>query len=156
MKLFIASDHAGYALKEHLASYFALAGHEVEDCGAYELEEDDDYPDFVISCARQVAATPNAFGIVVGASGQGEAMAANRVPGARAAVYYGAARGPQTDASGATLSLISSVRAHNNANILSLGARFITEAEAEAAIEEFLTVPFEAEERHLRRIKKLG
>lgn len=156
MKVYIAADHAGFALKEVLKGRLMEAGYEIEDCGAATLDETDDYPDFVSVCAHKVAADQGAKGVVIGASGQGEAMAANRVPGARAAVYYGDAARSQTDAAGTSLSLIQSVRAHNDANILSLGARFITKEEALAATLLFLSTPFSKEERHLRRVEKLA
>lgn len=153
-KVYIASDHAGYALKEVLVPYIGTLGYEVEDMGAHTLDADDDYPDFITPCAQKVAEEPGSFGVVLGASGQGEAMAANRIPGVRAAVFYGAPTGTQQDAAGETLDLIASVRAHNDANILSLGARFITEEEAKKAVLSFLSAPFSGEERHLRRLGK--
>lgn len=152
-KVYLAADHAGFQLKEALKA--RLAGHALEDCGAYELVEGDDYPDMVRACAEKVAADTGSFGIVVGASGEGEAMAANRVPGVRAAVYYGEA-GKQTDADGNELTLLKSARAHNDANVLSLGARFLTEDQALAAAESFLSAAFSGDERHARRIAKLG
>ncbi len=154
MRVYIASDHAGFALKQALAAYVQGLGHEVEDCGAYELDPDDDYPDFILPCARHVARDPGSFGIILGGSGQGEAMAANRVKGVRAAVYYGPASHPQTDAAGATLGIIESERAHNDANVLSLGARFISEAEAKEAVRSFLAARFAGDERHARRLRK--
>lgn len=153
-KVYLASDHAGFALKEALAPYIGMLGYEIEDMGAYEKAEDDDYPDYIIPCAQAVAADPGSFGIVLGASGQGEAMAANRVPGVRAAVFYGSPMTVQTDAVGRELSLIASVRMHNDANILSLGARFVSEDEAKDAVSTFLSTTFTGEERHVRRIAK--
>lgn len=155
-KIFIAADHAGFEVKETLRVFLADEGYEVEDCGSFSLDAADDYPDFVRVCAEKVAATSGSFGIVIGASGQGEAMAANRVPGVRAAVYYGAASKKQKDGSGNTLDIIESERAHNDANILSLGARFLTIEEMGEAVTRFLTLSFSGEERHMRRIKKLG
>lgn len=155
-KIYIAADHAGYSLKEVLVSHLSSRGHEVEDCGAFSSVLDDDYPDYVRPCAEKVAAEQGAFGIVIGASGQGEAMAANRVPGVRAAVYYGGSSTQQLDAQGNELTLLASVRAHNDANILSLGARFLTEEEAIHATNLFLATSFSGEERHMRRIEKLG
>jgi ribose 5-phosphate isomerase B len=131
-----------------------MLGYQVEDIGAHELDPEDDYPDYILPCARKVASDHGSFGIVIGASGQGEAMAANRVKGARAAVFYGAAMAPQTDASGKSLGIIESVRAHNDANILSLGARFISKEEAKEAVRMFLTTRFSRDERHERRIAK--
>ena len=154
MKIFFASDHAGFDLKSKLASFVQSLGHEVEDCGALASDPDDDYPDFIIPCAQKVAQNKDSLGIVLGASGQGEAMAANRVRNARAAVYYGGAA-EQTDASGTVLNVIQSARAHNNANILSIGARFLSDEEAEAAVKLFIETPFSGDERHMRRIAKL-
>lgn len=153
-KVYLASDHAGYELKAALASYIGTLGYEAEDLGAHTLDPEDDYPDFVIPCAERVAGEPGSFGIVIGGSGQGEAMAANRVRGARAAVYYGAPNTSQTDAEGQELSLIASVRAHNDANILSLGARFMDEQEAKGAVQTFLSTAFSGDPRHVRRISK--
>ncbi|HYF28764.1 MAG TPA: RpiB/LacA/LacB family sugar-phosphate isomerase, partial [Candidatus Paceibacterota bacterium] len=133
-KVFIASDHAGFELKQELVPYIGtLGGYDPCDIGAFELDPDDDYPTYILPCARRVAGEPGSLGIVLGASGQGEAMAANRIEGIRCAVFYGAPRGTQTDAGGNELDLVASVRAHNDANMLSLGARFITLDEARAA-----------------------
>jgi len=144
MKIYIGSDHAGYELKEKLKTYLSTLNHEVEDCGAFTLDNEDDYPDFIQPVAEKVAQNPESFGIILGGSGQGEAMCANRVTGVRASVYYGG-----------TLDMIRVTREHNNANILSLGARFITEEEAKQAVELFLTTKFSTNPRHLRRITKL-
>lgn len=155
-KIFIASDHAGFSLKEALIPFLKGAGHVVEDCGAFELLADDDYPDSVTPCVKRVAETPDSFGIVIGASGQGEAMVANRVSGVRAAVFYGETHATQTDAEGKELSLLASVRAHNDANVLSLGARFVTVEEAQQAVTIFLSIAPSLDERHVRRRSKLG
>jgi len=156
MRIFIAADHAGFALKEALKPFLTGLGHEVKDCGADTLVEGDDYPDIVTPCARKVAEEKGGIGVVIGASGQGEAMAVNRIPGIRAAVYYGEAAHAQQDAGGQTLGLLASARMHNDANILSLGARFLSEEEAKEAVRTFLETPFSGEERHVRRIEKLG
>ncbi|MEK7511388.1 MAG: RpiB/LacA/LacB family sugar-phosphate isomerase [Patescibacteria group bacterium] len=153
-KVYVASDHAGYELKSQLISYIGTLGYEVEDMGALTLDPADDYPDFITPCAKQVAGESGSFGIIIGASGQGEAMAANRIPGIRAAVYYGAPRMRQTDMMGQELDLIESARAHNDANILSLGARFLSEGEAQAAVQAFLSTEFSNDARHVRRISK--
>ncbi len=154
MKLYFASDHAGFELKEKLVTYVRGLGHDVFDVGAHTLSPGDDYPDYVTPCAQKVAAEPGSFGIILGGSGQGEAMCANRVEGIRAAVFYGAAPRPQMDEDGDTLDVISSVRIHNDANILSLGARFVSDDEAREAVRRFLSTPFSGEERHARRIAK--
>ena len=155
-KVFIAADHGAFKEKARLVPFLESLGNEVVDCGAFALDVEDDYPDFVRPCAEKVAHTPGSFGIVLGGSGQGEAIAANRVPGVRAAVYYGEPARPQTDSDGAALGIVASARRHNDANVLSLGARFLSEGEAERVAEEFLYTAFEAEERHVRRIGKLG
>ncbi len=144
MTIFIASDHAGFELKEALKSWLSGQGHEVEDCGPASLEPGDDYPDFIAPMAKQVAEAPGSFGIALGGSGQGEAMAANRIVGARAAEYYGG-----------ELEVVRLARQHNDANILSLGARLVSGPEAIAAVELFLATPFSGDERHERRIEKL-
>jgi len=154
-KIYIASDHAGYALKEELKVFLSEQSYTVEDIGAPVFDPADDYPDFVIPCAQKVASDTTSFGIVIGASGQGEAMAAGKVAGARVAVYYGDTSSQQVDIKGNTLSMISSARTHNDANILSLGARFITFEQAKKAVMEFLTTAFSEEERHKRRISKI-
>lgn len=156
-KIYFATDHSGIALKDALVVFLRdELGYEVEDCGAYELDIADDYPDFVHKAAQAVSENPSgACAIVIGASGQGEAMVANRYEGVRAALYYGAAEKSQTDASGKDLSMIKSTRVHNAANVLSLAARFVDEAEAKKAVQEWLETPPADEERHLRRIQKI-
>tara|TARA_Y100001947_G_C10328075_1_gene299474 strand:- start:1352 stop:1789 length:438 start_codon:yes stop_codon:yes gene_type:complete len=143
MKIHLATDHAGLELKNAIKDYLKGKGHEVTDHGAHEYDAQDDYPDFIFPCARAVAADPESRGIILGGSGQGEAMAANRIKGVRAAVYYGSER---------EIARLS--REHNNANVLSLGARFISEQEIYDIIETWLDEPFEGG-RHQRRIDKL-
>lgn len=144
MKIFLASDHAGFELKHKLSEYLLERGHEVEDCGPTRLNPADDYPDYITPCARKVADTHDSMGVVAGMSGQGEAMAANRVRGVRAVVYYG---GPQE--------ILKLSRQHNDANVLSFGARFVSAQEAQKALELWLATHFEHDERHQRRIQKL-
>ena len=143
MKIHLATDHAGLELKNAIKDCLKEKGHEVTDHGAHEYDVQDDYPDFIFPCARAVAADPESRGIILGGSGQGEAMAANRIKGVRAAVYYGSER---------EIARLS--REHNNANVLSLGARFISEQEIYDIIETWLEEPFEGG-RHQRRIDKL-
>jgi ribose 5-phosphate isomerase B len=143
MKVYFASDHAGFELKKALVELVRAMGHEVEDVGAKEYNAEDDYPDFVTPCAQKVALEDGSFGIILGKSGQGEAMVANRVKGVRAAVYYG----------GST-ELITLTREHNNANVLSLGAGFLTPDEAGTVVERFLATPFSHDDRHVRRLAK--
>ncbi len=166
MKIFIGADHAGYELKETIKTYLSglNLGYEVVDKGAHEFNADDDYPDFIRDVATAVANDPEdegRMGIVIGGSGQGEAMCANRVPGARAAVFYGEAVPKQTiDVKGSESTdpyeIIKLTRMHNDANILSLAVRFITLDQAKFAVELFLNTKFSGDERHVRRIKKLG
>jgi len=157
MTISFASDHAGYELKNLLLTYVRdELGYEVEDCGAYTLEPDDDYPDFISIAAEAVSTDPlERMAIVLGGSGQGEAVVANKFSGVRAGVFYGEPAGPQRDADGAELGIIASLRVHNNANILSLGARFLTLEAAKEAVKVFLTTDFSGEERHKRRIHKI-
>lgn len=143
MKIHIATDHAGLELKNIIRDYLIKQGHEVTDHGAHEFDPQDDYPDFIFPCAKAVAADPESRGIILGGSGQGEAMVANRIKGVRAAVYY---NGPQE--------IVKLSREHNNANILSLGARFMTESEIEDVLDLWFSEPF-AGGRHQRRIDKL-
>lgn len=143
MKIVLATDHAGFDLKNHVKEFLTKTGHQVEDFGAYEYDALDDYPDYILPAARVVGSSSNTFGIIFGGSGQGEAMAANRVYGVRAVVYYD---GPKK--------IVELSRQHNNANILSLGARFISKEKAIEVIELWLKTPF-AGDRHLKRIKKL-
>lgn len=159
MKIYFAADHAGFDLKNKLMNYVrGELGHEVEDCGAYELDVGDDYPDLIsvaaTSLTRDIKEGIESRAIILGASGQGEAIAANRFQGVRAVVYYGHA-GAQTDASGKALDMIASAREHNDANVLSLGARFLTEEDAKHVIRAWIETPFSRDERHVRRIKKL-
>ena len=144
MKIFVATDHAGFELKEKLKPFIESLGHEVEDLGAHELNKEDDYPDLITPAAHAVAKDSDSRGIILGGSGQGEAIAANRIFGVRAVVYYGGSE-----------QILTLSREHNDANILSIGARFLNEKEAKEAVELWLRTPFSGEERHLRRIKKL-
>lgn len=153
MKIYIGSDHAGFGLKEKLIPYLRDLGHEVIDKGAFEYNEEDDYPDYIFPVAREVSLHPNEVrGIVLGGSGQGEAMAANKFNDVRAAVYYGDGL---RSATGDNESIIKLSREHNDANILSIGARFVTEDEMKSAVKEWLDTSFSGSERHKRRISKM-
>jgi len=138
--IYIAADHAGFYLKKQLIQYLELKGYQVEDMGAFEMDEVDDYPDFIIPCAQKVSSDTGSVGIVIGGSGQGEAIAANKVKGIRAAVYYG---GPSTHSTNSVQASSGSsiprlAKEHNNANILSLGARFMSADDAKKAVTLFL------------------
>ncbi|MDP2641809.1 MAG: RpiB/LacA/LacB family sugar-phosphate isomerase [bacterium] len=153
MRIYVGADHRGYGHKEKLVPFLQSLGHEVEDKGAYEYDEDDDYPDFIIPVAREVSQRPNEVkGIILGSSGQGEAMAANKFSDVRAAVYYGQGKCVVEEEN---VSVIQLSRADNDANILSLGARFITEEEMFNAVKEWLNTDFKNTDRYKRRIAKM-
>lgn len=146
MRIHIATDHAGLELKNKLTTHLQQNGHEVVDHGAYEYNPEDDYPMFIISAATAVASEQNedtqVFGVIFGGSGNGEQIAANKVKGVRAALVW--------NESTALLA-----RHHNNANIISIGAREHTENEVFHLIDIFIAEPFLNEERHVRRIKQI-
>ncbi len=151
MKIYIGTDHAGLAQKERIVEFLKNASYEVVDCGAHEYDENDDYPDFIIPVAKAVSQNPNTVkGIILGGSGQGEAIAANRFPHVRAAVYYGNAFSVSHN-----VSILEHARGDNDSNILSLGARFISDDQAVEAVRQWLDTPFSNSERHKRRIVKL-
>ncbi|MFL2982902.1 MAG: RpiB/LacA/LacB family sugar-phosphate isomerase [Candidatus Neomarinimicrobiota bacterium] len=143
MKIHLATDHAGLELKNAIKNHLINKNYDITDHGAHEYDALDDYPDFIFPCANAVASDSLSRGIILGGSGQGEAMAANRVKGIRAAVFY---NGP--------IEIVKLSREHNDANILSLGARFMSEKEIYNVIEIWLQEPFEGG-RHQRRIEKL-
>lgn len=145
MKIYLGADHAGFELKNELKKFLEEFGYEVKDFGDEVYNEQDDFTDFVFPVAEAVAKDPqNSRGIILGGSGQGEAMAANRIKGVRAAVVYDYNE-----------NIISLSRKHNDANILSLGARFIDTVEAKNAVRVWLETPFSEEERYKRRNEKL-
>ena len=149
-KIYIGSDHAGFDMKQELIPFIEELGYEVIDFGAYIYDAVDDYPDFISPVAKAVALNPESnCGIVLGGSGQGEAIVANRYPNVRAVVYYG------EPSMFGKHDFIKISREHNDANILSLGARFLKMKEAKKAVEIWLTTHFSNEERHIRRIKKI-
>ena len=138
----LATDHAGFELKEHVKKFLLEKGFEIKDFGALEYDALDDYPDFIIPASKFVSEN-KLIGIIFGGSGQGEAIAANRIKGIRAVVFY---NGPDD--------IIELSRMHNNANILSIGARFVDNHRAEEIINLWLSTTFE-EGRHQKRISKL-
>ncbi len=145
MKVYIATDHAGFDLKEEIKVFLLNKGYDVEDFGAYEYDKEDDYPDFIKKAAKAVSESKNNdFAIIFGGSGQGEAMVANRFKNVRAAVL-----------NCENIKLVKLAREHNDANILSIGARFLSKKFALKATEEFLETKFSEAERHKRRLKKL-
>lgn len=160
MKIYIASDHAGFELKKALVEHLKTKGFEVEDCGAHEFDPDDDYPDFISKAAEAVSKDQKSRGIIIGASGQGEAMVANKFKNVRAVVFYGSVKplgavdikGRMSDD---PFELVRLSRAHNDANVLSLGARFLTEDQAKQAVDAWLATDFEGG-RHARRVEKIA
>ncbi len=144
MKLALAADHAGFEMKEALKAFRHDEGHEIVDCGVKVRNEADDYTDFVGPAARAVSDGSVDRAIILGGSGQGEAMAANRFSRVRAAVFYGGSR---------DIVLLS--REHNDANVLALGARFLSVDEAKDIVSLWLVAPFSTDTRYARRNKKL-
>ena len=145
-KIYITSDHAGFKLKEKLKKYLNSKGYTIKDFGPHKYNKNDDYPDFIIPLAKTVSKNKNkdTKGIILGKSGQGEAIAANKVKGIRAVVYYGG-----------SLNIIKLSRQHNNSNILSLGAGFLSYQEAVKAVSLWLKTPFSNAPRHKRRLRKI-
>jgi ribose 5-phosphate isomerase B len=143
MRVYLASDHAGYELKTHLASQLATEGYEVVDVGAHEYLSDDDYPPYCLDAGARVVADPGSLGVVIGGSGNGEQIAANKVTGVRAALAWN----PET---------AELARQHNDANVVAIGARQHSLAEATALVLKFLATPFSGNERHARRIEEIA
>lgn len=149
MKIYIASDHGGYQYKEELKKFLKDKGYEVEDLGNTRFDPEDDYPDFIFPLALRVASANTAdrqgeqvFGIVIGRSGNGEAMAANKVKGIRTALCL-------------SEKMAKKAREHNDADILSLGADYVSLEDAKKIADTFLTTSFSGEERHKRRLGKI-
>lgn len=143
MRVHIGGDHAAYELHQALRDALAEQGHEVTDHGPFEYDEVDDYPVFVLRAAAAVAADPDSLGVVLGGSGNGEQMAANKVGGIRAALCY-------------NVELATLARQHNNAQVMSIGARMQTQEEALAMVEAFVSTEFSGEQRHQRRIDMMA
>ena len=142
MRVHIATDHAAFELKQYLVKELKALGYEVIDHGAATYDPQDDYPTFVLPAAEAVAADPDSLGIVLGGSGNGEQIAANKVKGVRAGLAYNTVMARLT-------------REHNNANVLSLGGRMQSLAEALDMAKVFLETPFSEDPRHMRRIEML-
>lgn len=139
MRVFLGTDHAGLELKAHLLEAVAAAGHEPVDCGAFDYDPDDDYPPFCIEVGERVVVEPGSLGIVIGGSGNGEQIAANKVPGVRAALVW-------------NTSTAELARQHNDANVVAVGGRQHSVEEATELVLTFLRTPFSGDERHVRRI----
>ena len=142
MKVYLGADHGGYELKEELKKYLTTLRYEVEDMGARSLDPNDDYTDFIIPVAKKVASTLDNLGIIFGRSGNGEVIAANKINGIRAVLCLNE-------------KMAEKAKDHNNANILSLGADYISLEDAKKIVQKFLETPFSNEERHVRRLKKI-
>jgi ribose 5-phosphate isomerase B len=143
MRVYLGSDHAGYELKVHLASHLATQGYKVVDVGPSSFDPQDDYPAFCLHTGARVVADPGALGVVIGGSGNGEQIAANKVPGVRAALTW-------------SIETARLAREHNDANVAGVGARMHTLDEATEIVRAFLTTPFSGGERHLRRISQIA
>jgi ribose 5-phosphate isomerase B len=142
VRVYLGSDHAGFELKTHLAKHLAEQGHDVVDVGPAVYDAEDDYPPFCVEAARRVVADEGSLGVVVGGSGNGEQIAANKVPGARCGLAWSVETAKLT-------------RLHNNAQLVGVGARMHSIEEATAIVEAFLDTPFSGEARHARRIDLL-
>lgn len=140
--IYLGSDHAGFALKETIKQWLLTHDYPVEDCGAFELDPADDYPDFVAAAARKVATREGAMGLVFGKSGAGECIVANKITGIRAVLAMNEEN-------------VRLSREHNDANVLSLGAAFLSDEQAVTLCQLFLDTPFSREARHARRIAKI-
>jgi ribose 5-phosphate isomerase B len=143
MRVYLGSDHAGYELKVHLASHLTKQGYEVVDIGPHAFDPDDDYPAYSVQVGLRVVADPGSLGVVIGGSGNGEQIAANKVPGVRAALAW----------SEETARL---AREHNDANVVGVGARLHTLDQATSIVETFLATPFSNAQRHVRRIAQVA
>ncbi|MCA2240121.1 ribose-5-phosphate isomerase [Mycobacterium avium] len=143
MRVYLGSDHAGYELKQHIIGHLKETGHDPVDCGAYTDDPSDDYPPFCIAAALSVVGDPASRGIVLGGSGNGEQIAANKVKGIRCALAW-------------NTETAALAREHNDAQVVSIGARMHTVEDALAIVDTFLATPFSEGERHQRRIDILA
>jgi ribose 5-phosphate isomerase B len=143
MRVYLGSDHAGFELKNHLVAHLASLGHEVTDIGPRAYDAEDDYPPFCLHTAARVVADPGSLGVVIGGSGNGEQIAANKVAGTRAALAW-------------SIETARLAREHNDANVVGVGARMHTADEATAIVTTFLETAFSGVDRHIRRIQQLA
>lgn len=145
MKILLATDHAGFELKNKIKDFLAKEGFEVEDMGAHVYDKEDDYPKFMVPTAMRVVSDPdNTRAVIFGKSGNGEAMVSNRFPGVRAAVYHGK-----------NLEIVRLSREHNDSNVLSIAAGFVDEEEAKEAVKIWIGTKFSGDPRHIRRNEML-
>jgi ribose 5-phosphate isomerase B len=143
VRVYLGSDHAGFELKQHIIEHLKKSGHEPIDCGAFTYDAEDDYPAFCIDAATRTVADTDSLGIVIGGSGNGEQIAANKVPGARCALAW-------------SVETATLAREHNNAQLIGIGGRMHTVAEALTFVDAFVNTPFSKAERHQRRIDILA
>ena len=143
VRVYLGSDHAGFELKTRIIEWLKEAGYEAVDCGPESYVEDDDYPPYVMSAAHSVINDPGSLGIVIGGSGNGEQIASNKIPGIRAAVAW-------------TDETAQLARQHNDANVLSLGAREYSLQDAVSFAKVFIETPFSGETRHARRLAMIA
>ncbi|NKY34799.1 ribose-5-phosphate isomerase [Nocardia speluncae] len=143
MRVYLGADHAGFELKNVVSDHLEKAGHEVVDCGALVYDALDDYPAFCIEAARRTVADPGSLGLVFGGSGNGEQIAANKVPGARCALAW-------------SVETARLAREHNNAQLIGIGGRMHSQQEALEIVDAFVTTPWSEQERHQRRIDILA
>lgn len=161
MKVYLATDHTGFYLKDKVFRMLSEMGYTVVDCGADDFNPEDDYPDFISKASAEVSKNPiSDRGIIFGGSGQGEAMLANKYKGVRCALFYGGvapreAMDVEGDKSTDPLAILKLTRAHNDANMLSIGVRFASEEDILEGIKLWLQIPGATDERHLRRIEKI-
>lgn len=160
MKIAVTTDHAGFEALGHLKTYIGALGHEVFDYGPTSYDADDDYPDFIYPAARAVASGECDMGIIMGGSGQGEAIVANKVKGVRCALFYGLALAKEPIDAEGTMSqdpyeIVKLSRQHNHSNVLSLSGRFLDIEEMKTAIKIWLETPVSDAERHKRRVDKI-
>ena len=161
MKVYLATDHTGIDLKNSVKNFLEKEGYEVEDCGAYTYDKNDDYPDWIGKAAVKVSKSPADKAIIFGGSGQGEAIVANKYKNVRCALFYTPALPTHAvniegDKSTDPFEIVKLSRLHNNANILSIGFRFVKEEDVLQAVKIWLETPDPTEERHLRRIEKIS
>lgn len=150
--VYLAADHAGFELKERVKSFLWSNEYTIVDCGALNYDPDDDYTEYMQKAAEELQKDPDGRGLIFGGSGQGEAMTANRYPGIRAVVYYG--DGIRVH-NGKIYDIIALSREHNNANVLSIGARFVDQDKIFLVVNQWLEAAFSNDERHVRRINKI-
>ncbi len=161
MKIYLATDHTGVALKSKVKDFLEKEGYSVVDCGAYDVDPDDDYPDWIAKAAQNVSKNPDDRGIIFGGSGQGEAMVANKFNNVRCALFYTIALPTQAvniegEKSTDPFEILKLSRQHNDANMLSIGFRFVKDEDVFKGIKIWLDTPGPAAPRHLRRIEKIG